>query len=125
MLSLTLRQIEYAAAVAQHHGMSAAASALNVSQPALSVAISQLETHLGQALFLRRPGGRLMPTSFGQRWLAGAEETLEHLARLADPTRLTGQTLRLAVFEDLAASCLGPRCPRSARPAAFAQPHGL
>ena len=108
MLSLTLRQIEYAVAVASHGGMSAAAGALHVSQPALSVALGQLEAHLGQPLFLRRPGGRLMPTSFGQRWLAEASETLERLRRLADPARLTGQTLRLAVFEDLAASCLGP-----------------
>lgn len=108
MLSLTLRQIEYACGVATHGGMSAAAGALHVSQPALSVALAQLEAHLGQPLFLRRPGGRLMPTSFGQRWLIEAEEVLQRLTRLADPARLSGQTLRLAVFEDLAASCLGP-----------------
>ncbi len=114
MLSLTLRQIEYACGVASHGGMSAAASALHVSQPALSVALSQLEAHLDQPLFLRRPGGRLMPTSFGQRWLAEAEEVLQRLTRLADPARLAGQTLRLAVFEDLAASCLGPLLARTA-----------
>ncbi|WP_430464175.1 LysR family transcriptional regulator [Tabrizicola sp.] len=108
MLSLTLRQIEYAVAVGSHGGMSAAASALHVSQPALSVALAQLEGHLGQPLFLRRPGGRLVPTSFGQRWLAKAEEAVQVIATLADPTRLSGQTLRLAVFKDLAASCLGP-----------------
>ncbi|TXI01375.1 MAG: LysR family transcriptional regulator, partial [Pseudorhodobacter sp.] len=108
MLSLTLRQIEYATATARHGGMSAAAAALHVSQPALSVALSQLEAHLGQPLFLRRPGGRLMPTPFGQRWLDEATATLERLGRLADPARLAGQTLRLAVFTDLAASCIGP-----------------
>jgi len=108
MLSLTLRQIEYASAVACHGGMSAAAAALHVSQPALSVALAQLEAHLGQPLFLRRPGGRLMPTGFGLHWLAEAEECLQRLTRLADPARLAGQTLRLAVFADLAASCLGP-----------------
>lgn len=108
MLSLTLRQIEYAVAVARHGGMSAAATALHVSQPALSVALGQLEAHLDQALFLRRPGGRLRPTSFGQHWLAEAEEAMARLAMLADPSRLAGQTLRLAVFTDLAASCLGP-----------------
>lgn len=108
MLSLTLRQIEYAVAVGTHGGMSAAASALHVSQPALSVALAQLEAHLGQPLFLRRPGGRLMPTGFGQHWLTKAEEALQTLSTLADPTRLAGQTLRLAVFKDLAASCLGP-----------------
>ena len=114
MLSLTLRQIEYACGVAAHGGMSAAAGALHVSQPALSVALAQLEAHLGQPLFLRRPGGRLMPTSFGQRWLAEAEDVLQRLTRLADPARLSGQTLRLAVFEDLAASCLGPLLARTA-----------
>ena len=108
VLSLTLRQIEYACAVAAHGGMSAAASALHVSQPALSVALAQLEAHLGQTLFLRRPGGRLLPTSFGQRWLAEADDTLARMSRLADPARLTGRTLRFAVFTDLAASCLGP-----------------
>ncbi len=114
MLSLTLRQIEYACGVAAHGGMSAAAGALHVSQPALSVALAQLEAHLGQPLFLRRPGGRLMPTSFGQRWLAEAEEVLQRLTRLADPARLSGHSLRLAVFEDLAASCLGPLLARTA-----------
>lgn len=108
MLSLTLRQIEYAVAVGAEGGMSAAAATLHVSQPALSVALAQLEAHLGQPLFLRRPGGRLMPTGFGQRWLSMAEDALERLATLADPSRLAGQTLRLAVFKDLAASCLGP-----------------
>jgi DNA-binding transcriptional LysR family regulator len=49
-----------------------------------------------------------MPTSFGQHWLTKAEEALQALSTLADPTRLAGQTLRLAVFKDLAASCLGP-----------------
>ena len=39
MLSLTLRQIEYATATARHGGMTAAAAALHVSQPALSVAL--------------------------------------------------------------------------------------
>ena len=98
MLSLTLRQIEYAVAVGTHGGVSAAAAALHVSQPALSVALGQLEAHLGQPLFLRRAGGRLMPTSFGQHWLTKAEEAVAALSTLADPTRLAGQTLRLAVF---------------------------
>ena len=108
MLSLTLRKIEYAVAVGRHGGMSAAAGALNVSQPALSVALGQLEAHLGQPLFLRRPGGRLIVTSFGQRWLTQAEDVLERVGTLANPRRLAGETLRLALFKDLAASCLAP-----------------
>lgn len=108
MLSPTLRQIEYAVAVGQHGGMNAAAQALHVSQPALSVALGQLEAGLGAALFLRRPGGRLSPSPFGHRWLAAAALALEATARLADPRKLDAGPLRLAIFEDLAASCLAP-----------------
>lgn len=108
MLSLTLRQVEFALAVARHGGMSAAAQALHVSQPALSVAIGQLEARLGEALFLRRPGGRLQPSPFGHRWLIEAEAGLGQMRRLADPTALKSFPLRLAVFQDIAASCLAP-----------------
>jgi DNA-binding transcriptional LysR family regulator len=107
MLSLTLRQLEYATAVGHHGGMTTAAKALHVSQPALSVAIAQLETLLGRPLFLRRAGGRLTPTSFGRLWLDRAEQQLLGLARLTDLSNTT-EDLHLAIFEDLAAGCLAP-----------------
>lgn len=107
MLSLTLRQLEYATAVARHGGMTAAAEALHVSQPALSVALAQLETLLGRPLFLRRAGGRLTPTAFGRGWLDLAEAQLAALTRLTDPNA-AAEDIRLAVFEDLAPSCLAP-----------------
>ncbi|MDB5666983.1 LysR family transcriptional regulator [Cypionkella sp.] len=107
MLSLTLRQLEYATAVARHGGMTAAAQALNVSQPALSVALTQLETLLQRPLFLRRAGGRLTPTAFGRGWLDLAEAQLTALTRLTDPNTVA-EDIRLAVFEDLAAGCLAP-----------------
>ncbi|MDB5660296.1 MAG: LysR family transcriptional regulator [Cypionkella sp.] len=107
MLSLTLRQLEYATAVARHGGVTAAAQTLNVSQPALSVAIAQLETLLQRPLFLRRAGGRLTPTAFGRGWLELAEVQLTALTRLTDPNT-AAEDIRLAVFEDLAAGCLAP-----------------
>lgn len=107
MLSLTLRQLEYATAVARHGGMTAAAEVLHVSQPALSVALAQLESLLQRPLFLRRAGGRLTPTAFGRSWLELAETQLTALARLTDPNAAT-EDIRLAVFEDLAPSCLAP-----------------
>jgi DNA-binding transcriptional LysR family regulator len=82
MLNITLRQIEYATATARCGGVTAAAESLNVSQPALSVALAQLEAVLGQPLFLRRPGGRITPTSFGRTWLAEAQAQLDALTRL-------------------------------------------
>jgi len=107
MLPVTLRQIEYATATARFGGVTAAAEALHVSQPALSVALAQLEQTLGQPLFLRRPGGRITPTSFGRGWLAEAQGQLDALSRL-----MSGETpaapVRLACFEDLAPTHLAP-----------------
>ena len=107
MLSLTLRQLEYATAVARHGGMTAAAEALHVSQPALSVALARLESLLQRPLFLRRAGGRLTPTAFGRGWLDLAEAQLAALTRLTDPNA-AAEDIRLAVFEDIAPSCLAP-----------------
>ncbi len=107
MIPATLRQIEYATATARFGGVTAAAEALNVSQPALSVALAQLEATLGQPLFLRRPGGRITPTAFGRGWLAEAQTQLDALSRL-----MSGETpaapVRLACFEDLAPTVLAP-----------------
>lgn len=114
MLSITLRQLEYATAVGRHGGMTAAASALHVSQPALSVALAQLEAQLGRPLFLRRAGGRLTPTAFGRGWLDLAEVQLAGLARLTDPTA-PAEHVRLAVFEDLAPGCLAPLLAHATR----------
>ena len=100
MLSITLRQLEYATAVARHGGMTAAAQALNVSQPALSVAIRQLEDHLGRPLFLRRAGG-IAPTAFGRGWLQQAEVQLSALGRLMQGEGIDAP-VRLTVFHDLA-----------------------
>lgn len=108
MLSVTLRQIEYATSVARHGGVTAAAAALNVSQPALSVALSQLEAHLGQPLFHRRPGGRIVPTTFGQRWLDAAQTQLDGFAHLMTGAEAPALPVRLAVFEDLAPAYLAP-----------------
>lgn len=113
MLSLTLRQLEYAVAIGRQGGLTAAAEALHVSQPALSVALAQLEHHLGQPLFLRRPGGPMVPTGFGADWLTDAAR---HLTSLTDLMTAPRQTpLRLAVFEDLAPAILAPLLAESAR----------
>lgn len=107
MIAATIRQLEYATATARFGGVTAAAEALHISQPALSVALAQLEATLGQPLFLRRPGGRITPTAFGRGWLAEAQLQLDALTRL-----MSGETpaapVRLACFEDLAPTLLAP-----------------
>jgi DNA-binding transcriptional LysR family regulator len=72
MLSVSVRQLEYAIAVSHHGSVSLAANAIHVSQPALSVAIHNLEEHLGQPLFIRRKGSPLMLTSFGRDFMIKA-----------------------------------------------------
>lgn len=113
MLPITIRQIEYATATARFGGVTAAASALNISQPALSVALAQLEATLGQPLFLRRPGGRITQTAFGRSWLAEAQGQLDALTRLMSGD-LPSAPVRLACFEDLAPSLLAPLLRRLA-----------
>jgi DNA-binding transcriptional LysR family regulator len=51
------RQLEYFLAVVDHGGVTAAATALHISQPALSAAIKMLERDLGAMLFHRLPRG--------------------------------------------------------------------
>lgn len=113
MLPVTVRQIEYATATARFGGVTAAAEALHISQPALSVALAQLETTLGQPLFLRRPGGRITQTAFGRTWLAEAQTQLDALTRLMSGD-IPSAPVRLACFEDLAPTLLAPTLRRIA-----------
>ena len=111
MLYLTLRQMEYVVAVARAGSLSAAAEALSVSQPSLSVALSQVEAHLGESLFLRRQGSPITPTPFGERYVAEAAELLALARRLADPALARAAArgrLTLGVFQDLAPRLLAP-----------------
>ena len=108
MLSITLRQLEYAVAVWRNQSVSQAAQTLNVSQPALSVALGQLEAQLGRALFLRRPGGPMLPTGFGRGFLEDAERQLAQLARLTAHGGQSRTPVILGIFEDLAPIALAP-----------------
>ena len=119
MLSVSIRQIEYVVAVAEHGGVTSAADALHVSQPALSVAISKLEQHLGKALFIRRKGCAVVPTSFGRNFLEESNQVLQSLRRLVEPgASMAGQDqpIVMGCFEDIAPMVIG-------RMHAFVQQH--
>lgn len=108
MLSTTLRQLGYVVAIERHGGMSAAASSLNISQPALSVALRSIETELGRSLFLRHPGGPMVATSFGRAFLPRARTLLDSAVQLMAGDAVRAGPVTLAVFTDLAPVLLAP-----------------
>ncbi|MGX1407554.1 DNA-binding transcriptional LysR family regulator [Streptomyces ambofaciens] len=69
---MSLRQFEYALAVAEEGSVTAAAEALRVAQPSVSQQIRGLERDLGVELFSRTPTG-LVPTVAGRAFLRDAE----------------------------------------------------
>lgn len=111
MLYLTLRQLEYVVAVARAGSLSGAAAALNVSQPSLSVALSQVEDRLGQMLFIRKKGTPLRMTTLAHRYAKEAETLLSMARRMQDPVvlqRSVNGAIALGCFEDLAPRYLAP-----------------
>ncbi|GAB3441426.1 LysR family transcriptional regulator [Streptomonospora sediminis] len=69
---MSLRQYEYALAVAEEGSVTAAAELLHVAQPSMSQQIRGLERDLGAKLFARTPTG-LVPTVVGRAFLREAE----------------------------------------------------
>lgn len=66
MSELTLRQLEYFAAVAETQSVTKAAEICHVSQGAVSLALGQLEHALGVTLAVRQRGRGIFLTPEGQ-----------------------------------------------------------
>src|ERR671915_776082 len=89
---MTLQQLRYFLAAAEHRSFSGAANALLMAQPSLSDQIRRLEAELGVPLFARA-GRRLELTEAGrmlrphaERTLASAEEAVESVKEVRTPT---------------------------------------
>ncbi len=111
MLYITLRQMEYIVAIAKAGSLTEAAQYLNVSQPALSVAITQVETRQQQKIFIRRKGSPITLTTYGKSYVKSAEKLLTEAARLEDYDAHTFHDLlpiTVGCFEDLAPRYLAP-----------------
>ena len=93
---MTFAQLRSFATVARMGSVSAAASALGVSEPAVSAAVAALRRDLGDPLFVRSGQG-VQLTPRGERLAAGAVEILALEERLRRDMRGDHELLRLAV----------------------------
>jgi LysR family hydrogen peroxide-inducible transcriptional activator len=101
----TLRQIQYAVAVAELATFGAAAKAAGVSQPSLSAQVAKLEDVLGQVLFERSvrgvdltdAGERLLPKL--RAALAAAQDVADLATSMQDPLAIP---LRVGVIPTIA-----------------------
>jgi LysR family hydrogen peroxide-inducible transcriptional activator len=102
---ITLKQLRYLTALAEHRHFGKAAGACSVTQPALSMQIRDLEKDLGADLVERRPGEVIL-TDTGLEVARRAEHVLAATRDLADFARHSGRLLtgrlRLGVIPTLA-----------------------
>ena len=120
--SFTLRQLQYAIAVAESLSFRRAAELCHVSQPSLSAQIAELEGGLGVALF-ERDRRRVLVTGAGQALLDRARRLLVEADDLAGATKDAGDPLagrlRIGVIPTIspyllpaATPALKAACPR-------------
>jgi len=96
MLHATPRRLAVFVAVVKNAGFSAAASALNVSQPSVSAHIRALEKSVRGPLFERVPGRAPRLTDAGCTLYAYALDTLERVENLSTQLGQTTVQLRFA-----------------------------
>ena len=98
---MTLQQLEYFLAAAEHGSFSAAAATLHMAQPSLSEQVRRLEGELGVRLFARA-GKRLELTEAGRLLRPRAERTLAAAREAAESVQevrtLTGGTATFGLF---------------------------
>jgi DNA-binding transcriptional LysR family regulator len=105
--AMELRHLRYFVAVADALHFSRAAGRLNLTQPALSRQIRDLEDELGVAL-LRRHGAQTTLTPAGARFVERAKEILAAAERAADEARATARVVRFGHYGALWANYCAP-----------------
>src|SRR6186997_3250344 len=98
---MTLQQLTYFLAAAEHGSFTAAADVLHLARPSVSEQVGHLEAELGVALFVRT-GRRLELTDAGRLLRPEAERTLAAAGEATDAVRrareLVGGTASLGTF---------------------------
>lgn len=109
-MSVTLRQLRVAVAVATHLNFRRAAETVHLSPPAVSAAIAELEQALGIVLF-DRSSREVHPSAAGASFLQGAARLLADYDRLLCDATLTTQARRGRVTISCVASLAGRVMP--------------
>ena len=111
---ISLKQLRYFTAVARFDHFGKAAEYCNVTQPALSMQVRELESGLGLKLFERRQHGAQL-THVGEEVLTRAQQILAAVRDLDDFAHHRGEVLtgrlRLGVIPSLAPYILPPLLP--------------
>lgn len=112
---ITLRQLRYLGALAEHRHFGRAAEACAVTQPALSMQIREMERLLGAELVERRPG-EVVLTEIGIEVARRGEQILAASRDLVDLARHAGRILSgrlmLGIIPSLAPYVLPKLLPR-------------
>jgi DNA-binding transcriptional LysR family regulator len=103
MRNISLKQLRVFTIITQHETLTEAADALYLSKAAVSMSLSELEKHLGHALF-DRVNHRLCLNQEGKKLLPLADELINRLEDIEqmfdDPDQLTGQ-LRIGASDTI------------------------
>ena len=110
-MSLTFRQLQILHAVSITGSVTGAAAALGISQPAVSMLLSECKKGAGFTLFVRRQG-RLQPTAETAGLLTDLDRVfngVDRINRLVEDMRVsTGGTIQIAATPTLADNFLPP-----------------
>lgn len=109
-MHVTLRHLRAAVAVAQHGSFRRAADTLHVSQPALSLAVHELESALGVSLF-DRTSRSVVSTELGRFFVQGATRLLADFDHLIQETGDAARSRRGKVVVSCVSSIAGRVMP--------------
>lgn len=111
---MDLRQLRAAIAVAEHRHFGHAARALGMTQPALSQAVKQLETHLGIALF-DRDTRHVTINPAGEEFISEARDALSLLETATTRAQAAGRGEAGALAIGMVGSAMLAPIPRVLR----------
>lgn len=97
---MTLRHLKVFVAVCEHNGITKAAQALHMVQPAVSTTIAELERHYNIRLF-DRINQRLVITELGRELLVKAKQLLAEFDEFEANATLGGQNPKLRIGSSL------------------------